>query len=315
MRLALSLLLLLTGCAHAPRSEARGTVQWFDASPDAGYHASFFLYEPQGLVRGAPVLVMPNNTGTVDDQLGVHRGAALKQAFSWRAYAEQLGVALLVPAFPRPAGMPELYTHALDADTLRAQAPELARLDLQLLRMIDAAHRHLGAPAGSKVLVFGFSAAGMFTDRFTTLHPQRVLAAVVGSPGGWPIAKVPSWRGETLRYPLGVADLSTLVGRPLDLAALQRVPLLYFLGAEDRNDSLPYRDGYDEAEQTLANRLFGADPVARWPVAEALAREAGLRATFRLHPGVGHDVTDAMDAEAIAFFAAALQQASAREKN
>ena len=136
--------------------------------------------------------------------------------------------------------------------------------------------------------MMGFSASGMFVNRFTVLHPERVLAAVVGSPGGWPIAPVSSWEGQTLRYPIGVADVQELTGESFDLEAFRRVPMLFFIGDRDTNDSVPYRDSYDDEDRTLIFNLFGGTPVERWDDAQAIYASIGADAEFRMYPGVGH---------------------------
>jgi predicted esterase len=293
-----------------PPPTPSGQILWFDRDPRNGYEWSFFLYFPSGVSpsssSSSPLLVMPNNTGAVDDQAGVHRAAALKQVFSWRSYAERLHAPILVPTFPRPGARPDLYTHALDRDTLLVQSGDLRRLDLQLIGMIEAAHRFMGAAVDTKILIFGFSAGAMFANRFTLLHPERVLAAAVGSPGGWPMSPQSTWRSERLRYPLGTGDLSTLTGKPLDLDALRRVRFFFFLGANDENDSVTFRDGYDTEDEALAMRLLGRTPVERWSLAERMYRDAGANAIFRLYPDVGHDVMDNMDSDVLEFFANAM---------
>jgi pimeloyl-ACP methyl ester carboxylesterase len=64
-----------------------------------------------------------------------------------------------------------------------------------------------------RVLMYGFSASGMFTNRFVFLHPDRVLAAAYGSPGGWALAPVTSWQGAFLPYPVGIGDIKALTGK------------------------------------------------------------------------------------------------------
>ncbi|MCB9653979.1 MAG: hypothetical protein H6729_07630 [Deltaproteobacteria bacterium] len=306
----------MEGCAHrsATIANARspvptGRILWFERDTEAGYAWSFFLYIPDASVSASdhsrPLLVMPNNTGTTDADDGVHRIAALKQVFAWRSYAEKLHTALLVPTFPRPETPSNLYTHALDRDALLIQEGPLRRLDLQLIAMIDSAQRFLGAAPKSPVLLFGFSASGMFANRFALLHPERVLAVAVGSPGGWPMAPQSSWASDRLRYPLGSDDLADLVGAPLDLRALRRVSFFFFLGAKDVNDSLVFRDSYDQEDEVLAMKAFGLTPVERWPLAESMYRAAGISATFKLYPDTDHHVTKAMDADVIAFFSKA----------
>jgi len=159
------------------------------------------------------------------------------------------------------------------------------------------------------VLLSGFSANGMFADRFTALHPEKVLGAAVGSPGGWPIAPVAVHGGVVLRYPVGVADLEELTGRVFDPAAYAKVPVLVYLGDQDTNDSLQFGDGYDTEDKELVELVFGATPVERWEDSEAIRKAAGAKATFRLYPGVGHEVTGEMEKEVEKFLAGVLAEA------
>jgi hypothetical protein len=161
------------------------------------------------------------------------------------------------------------------------------------------------------VLLKGFSANGMFADRFTALHPERVLAAAVGTPGGWPIAPVAVHESVVLRYPAGVADVEELTGFPFDAEAYAKVPVMVFMGSEDANDSLQFGDGWDVEDKDLVELVFGATPVDRWEDAVAIRKAAGARATFRLYPGVGHEVTGEMAGEVERFLAEAV--AGARE--
>lgn len=305
------------GCAHhaaegeqplIPPTPA-GTLRWFDANPKAGYEASFFLYVPGTVQPGpnTPLLVMPNNTGEVSDKEGVHRHSALKQAFSHRDMASRLHAVLLVPAFVRPASQPDLYTHALDRDSLLVAHGPLKRIDLQLIAMIRQSQRVLGSSAPQQVLLFGFSAAGMFANRFALLHPEIVLAAAIGSPGGWPMAPTASFNSDRLRYPLGSVDLDEVAGSPMRLDLARKVRFFFFLGAHDTNDSVTYRDGYDPEDEALVMRAFGRTPVERWPVAQRLYQSSGLNATFKTYPDTGHEVTDSMEDDAIAFFQEALR--------
>ena len=112
--------------------------------------------------------------------------------------------------------------------------------------------------------MWGFSASGSFVNRFVFLHPERVLAAAYGSPGGWAIAPLSSYKGTRLRYPIGVADLDQLTGRPFDLAAVAKVPQFLFMGADDNNDSVIYDDSFDSGARIRIFTLFGPTLLARW---------------------------------------------------
>ena len=285
------------------------------ADPAAGFHADYFLSvspAARGLAwAGRPVviLVQPNNSGTTSDDAGVHRKDAWWTGFGRHGLADDLGTALLVPAFVRPATDWRIYTHALDRDVLTTARPDLARLDLQLLAMIDDARARLaadGLASDPAVLIQGYSASGMFANRFAALHPRRVKAAAAGSPGGWPIAPAVAVAGEPLAYPAGVADLDDLTGQPFDLEAWRAVPQLLVMGDLDDNDSLDFTDGWNQEAAAQVDRLFGATPRERWDDAERLYRQAGADARFLLVPGVGHD-RRALQQHTTEFFRAVLR--------
>jgi pimeloyl-ACP methyl ester carboxylesterase len=201
-------------------------------------------------------------------------------------------VVLLVPAFLRPGGDWQIYTHALDRDTFTTERLDLKRIDLQLIAMIEHARAELtvrGILTDEKVLIQGFSASGMFANRFTLLHPERVKAATIGSPGGWPMAPIADFQGEQLPYPAGTSDIASLTNATFDAVAYNTVPQLIYMGSADDNDSLDYTDGWDEKEAKLVNRLFGDDPLSRWEEAESIYKETGANVQFLLIDGVGHE--------------------------
>ena len=176
--------------------------------------------------------------------------------------------------------------------------------------MIDDARERLredGIESDPRVLIQGFSASGMFANRFTALHPERVKAAAIGSPGGWPIAPLAKSGADELPYPVGIADLEALTTHPFDAAAFAAVPQLFVLGALDDNDSVDFRDGYDVEQAELVDRLFGADPQARWDAARTAYESAGVRAEFLRVDGIGHD-RKALQPHSTAFFARILAE-------
>lgn len=274
------------------------SVKHFTSNADKGYHADFYLYVSAGAKEiskeGGTVtlLIQPNNSGISSDDPKVHQKDAWMTGFERHKIADELNVVLLVPAFVRPATDLKIYTHALDRDVLTTNRKDLSRIDLQLLAMIQEARAYLkneGMQSNEKFLLQGFSASGMFANRFSILHPERILAVTVGSPGGWPIAPVRNYQNELLPYPAGVADLEMLTGKPFDSAAYVQIPQLIYMGSADDNDSLDFSDGWDKDSASQVDSLFGIDPLARWSRAETLYRKAGTRAQFVLVDGVGHD--------------------------
>jgi pimeloyl-ACP methyl ester carboxylesterase len=273
-------------------------VQHFPANAAAGYQADFYLYVSPGAkdaARGGgkqTILVQPNNSGTNSDDLSVHRSDAWWTGWERTGVADDLNVILLVPAFVRPAKDWQIYTHALDRDSLTTKRSDIVRLDLQLLAMVDKARRvlkQLGIETDEKILIQGFSASGMFANRFTALHPDRVKAAAIGSPGGWPIAPVAQFDNEPLPYPAGVADFEALTGKPFAAEQFKAVPQIMVLGSLDDNDSLDFGDGWEKDAATQVDRFFGNEPQTRWKNSEKVYRAAGVNAQFVLVEGVGHD--------------------------
>lgn len=273
----------------------------FEASPVNGYHADFYLYVSPQAKRAASegrqvtILVQPNNSGINSDDPKVHRRDAWVTGFERYKIANELGVVLLVPAFIRPGEDSHIYTHALDRDSLTTERVDIKRIDLQLIAMIDHARIQLadsGIQTDERIFIQGFSASGMFANRFTILHPELVKAATIGSPGGWPIIPVSTFGGEQLNYPAGVADLESLTGVPFDMDSYNAISQLIYMGSSDNNDSLDFSDGWDEFDAQLVNELFGGDPILRWDDAEAIYLNTGAKVQFLLIDGVGHDRKD-----------------------
>lgn len=274
----------------------------------------YYLYTPSNIEKrlGATyILVRPLNSGRVDDDLSVHDHYAARLITREKWLADALGAPLLIPVFPRPMRHPHTYTHALDRDSLLTNAANLERIDLQLIAMIDDARERLaekGLSIESKALFTGFSACGSFSIRFTVLHPSRVKAAAVGSPGGWPIAPVMEYKDQLLTYPVGIADLPDLTGSPFDIDTFRTIPIYFYLGDQDANDSVPFQDSFTTDQRDLILNHFGPNPLSRWSIAERLYQEIGSIAQFAIYPGVGHATTDETKRDVLDFLQQAVTQ-------
>jgi hypothetical protein len=274
------------------------SVTYYPANPSKGYYAGFYVYISPGAKKiaegggAATFLIQPNNSGITSDDPDVHKSDAWWTGFERYKIANKLNVILLVPAFIRPATDSHIYTHALDRDVMETDRKDISRIDLQLLAMIDHCRAQLeqgGIKSDEKFLIQGFSASGMFANRFTMLHPERILAAGIGSPGGWPVAPMKNYNGNALPYPTGVNDFELLTGKGFDSTTYAKVPQLFVMGSEDDNDSLDFNDGWDKNMAQLVDSLFGNNPQARWPNSERLYKSVNANAYFILVKGVGHD--------------------------
>jgi len=250
------------------------------------------------------MLVLPNNTGSGNDTFHVHIDAAVDLLMAFRPMATELRTPMLIPIFPRPYENWQLYTQALNRAVMLTRIDSLARLDRQLLAMIDHAREELqawGRATTEDVLLFGYSASGQFADRFTVLHPERVRAAAVGSPGGWPIAPLTEWQGTRLRYPVGVGDLEMITGMRFNYKAYRATPIFLFMGDEDDNDAVVFEDAFEPQDKATIFHLFGHTPIARWSSVLAVHTQAGCDCRFKLYEDVGHTITPEMAADIVAF--------------
>jgi hypothetical protein len=278
----------------------------YPASPAKGFSYPYYLVVPPGVDTPSVIVVEPNNTGTTDDSFAVHDVAASNLITSRIPFAGDMRSPFLVPVFPRPSSNWWVYAQALDRDCFTTSNTALQHLDTQLLAMIADARSRLGTlglSTDSKVFIMGFSASGMFANRFTALHPGSIKAAAVGSPGGWPLAPIATYSGENLRYNVGIYDVGALTGTNFNLSAFAAVPQYFFIGDQDVNDSVPYTDSYDPVDADQVNRLFGTTPMQRWPVAHTIYTNAGCtNAQFVTYPGIGHTFTAQMQDDIKHFF-------------
>jgi len=278
-------------------------------NPTEGFNFPYYLLIPQGISLDNPIylLVEPNNTGVGSSFKSLDRNTKESiETCSAGSVARKLKIPLLMPVFPRPGGT--LYTHALDRETLLIQEGDLRRIDLQLIAMITHAQkllRHNGVRVNEKVFMNGFSASGTFTNRFTILHPTLVRAVATGGINCIPTFPTDQWNGTTMRYPVGIADVKEVAGIDFNETAYKEVSQYIYMGALDDNDTIPYRDAYDEGDAELVKRLIGAEMMPdRWDVSQSIYKALGIPAQFVTYENTRHEIKDEMIDDIAAFFEA-----------
>jgi pimeloyl-ACP methyl ester carboxylesterase len=259
----------------------RDEVYFVPASPENGFYWPYFFTVPKMLGTSPTLLIQPNNDGLTG--ISPESRAYFASIFNQQAgidFGRPLGVIVLTPVFPRPAldtADDNLYVHALSRESMLAEEASLYRIDLQLLAMAKDLARVLAKhqiELSDRFLLWGFSAAGDFVSRFTSMHPRKVKALAAGGMGGLPILPVSSYQGATLNYPVGVADFPGITGSTFDLASFRQVPMLFLQGSEDDNDSVVSdaksitasdyaSDSYSRDQSIWINRAFGEHPMDR----------------------------------------------------
>ena len=127
------------------------------------------------------------------------------------------------------------------------------------------------------------------------MHPEKVIAAAIGAPGGWNIAPVTNWNDTYLPYPVGIGGLAELLGKEIMIEEFKRTPLFFFAGSEDMNDLYEFR-------YKLVTQVFGKEPPKRWLHTVDIYNSVGANSQFKLYEGVGHIMTDEMMRDAVDFF-------------
>jgi hypothetical protein len=292
------------------------------AAPENGFNFPYLLFVPNSAAakRYGYVLVEVNNTGRVSDDLEVHRAAAIalaRDSSVGNFVAKAVGIPLLVPIFPRPSSADTVYTHSLDRDTIVISEGPLRRLDLQLLSMIaDARPRleEMGHPVEPRFLLNGFSASGLFANRFTFMHPHAVVGAAYGGLNGFIVLPVTELKSRVLNYPVGIADLEKITDYSFDRTAYQAIPQFAYMGADDTNDAVLHDDAYSEEERSLIFEIVGRKMMPdRWQAVQAVYESQKVSVRFKTYDGIGHGTNHAINTDVAEFFRKTIEATEAKK--
>lgn len=289
-----------------------GKVIKVEANPNKGFYYEYFLFIPNGmdLEEIHTLIVEPNNTGKVSDNHNQH----VKSSYNRIRFdqpnriGQGLKLPVLMPCFDRletdgtEYGM---YTHALDRDTLLETQEKLARIDLQLIAMIDDARTQLtqrGITIEDKIFMNGFSASATFVNRFTSLHPQMVAAVAAGGLNGMVILPTYEYESQILIYPIGVSDIQKLAEVDFNAEQFSSIPQYYYMGENDTNDTLYYDECFSPQEREVILATLGDDMKQRWIICENIYSQNNINAQFVVYPNTGHETNDDIDKDIIEFF-------------
>ena len=279
--------------APALRAESTGEILTFPANPQKGFHWGYALYLPKTMdtSKKLPMLLIMGNTGRADTVEGTEKTILERLPYQSDEgpVADALGVPLIMPMVQRQKNF---YTHALSRAVMVSKDEKFKRLDVQVLNMIKDAREQLkkrSVKTQKKVLVSGFSAAGVFAWRWTMLHPEYVLATVTGG-ALYHMLPVEELNGEKLIYPVGVGDFKEITGKKFNQKAWSKIPILSTNGEEDDNDTFVYRECFnpDEERLVLEKVLPGKDIFERRAQSIRLLHELAPNVQTHLYPWLAH---------------------------
>ena len=272
-----------------------------------GFHWPYFLYIPDNIKYDpTPVIVIANNTPQPDDNYSVHYNQARSKIIQYKHFSEETGIPLLLCALPRFKNeMPGaealqqdawlISVQSLTRNAMLTNVETLKRIDLQVIAMIEDAGeklRNKGIKNTGKAIMFGFSSSGSFANRFTILHPELVEMEIAGAPGGWYTLPLASYKGTSLRYQVGIADIEEIAGRSFNKESFSKIPKFFFVGSEDKDDAVPYLDSYTYEDRITIMELFGKDHLKRYKTIEKIFKENKINHRFKFYKDTGHEISD-----------------------
>ena len=315
--------------------DIKGKVYIIPSNSAKGFNCGYSLFIPDGCQLDTTLLVHSCNTGGAGVRNGkfdisrtaIHLSEGNEAARlstikmnpgMW--YGSDLKMPVLTPIIPRVQGY---YTHALGSKVYESdiytlildnnERPIEKQLSNQEIKQIQEQCRDLpsqlvsiifdsrkvlqehGIKIDDKVIMEGYSAGSKFANCFTALHPEIVKACICGGTSGLGILPVSELSGQTLNFPLGVANVSNF-----NADAFKSVSQYYYIGNQDYNDPAMisgkatdskgqfqprYRENYTPHEITQIHTLLGENPQVRFDNNQKMYEKLGVNARFQKFNG------------------------------
>lgn len=275
------------------------------AKPSLGFNYSYVLFAPANIGKSDERRMLVNclNTSPSISEQYLEEQARNQATGNVIGYlARTLQSPCIVPAFPRESGQGE-YVYA---QMLNREAVQKDKIDKQLVAMIKDAQKqleHNGIQVADKVFMYGYSTDAKFAQRFTVLHPDLVMATVAGGIAGTTTFPMNEYDGETLNYPVGVADIKALTGSDFNKDKFAKVPQFFIMGETDTNDATQYRDCFRQQDADQINRLFGKNQMPdRWNATQKVLLGVSPIIKCKTYSGIGHSMSSEMNQDIVDFY-------------
>jgi pimeloyl-ACP methyl ester carboxylesterase len=154
----------------------------------------------------------------------------------------------------------------------------------------------------------GYSAGGMFTQRYALLHPERLLAISAGQCGGYLTLPVPHYDNYRLDWPLGINDFDSLTGQSFDMDAYKNIPQFIYVGDLETDNShsmLLWEPGFYNGWSyvNFINSTFGENDRDRLQGEINFLLANGFNNfEFVIYPNTAHEYTTQMIIDTFNFF-------------
>ncbi|MBQ9267369.1 MAG: alpha/beta hydrolase [Clostridia bacterium] len=141
---------------------------------------------------------------------------------------------IVIPLIPQST--PECDVQQLAKECFTEEKGNGQRIDLQVLECIQDAKRFISETTNTrvkeKVFLNGYSASGVFAQRFALIHPEIIHRCCIGGAAG--SIPIPN---EELGYPLGTKDYKALFGKELDETEYKKIDFAYYVGQGEAHEA------------------------------------------------------------------------------
>ena len=132
---------------------------------------------------------------------------------------------IVIPIVPSLKGLPDFQQMSIESvrDFL---------IHEKVKECIDDARMQIeqitGKKVQDKIFLSGYSASGVFAQRFALAYPEIINRALIGGAAG--TIPVPT---KKIKYPIGIQDYETLFGKEFDSEAYKKIQFAYYVGERE----------------------------------------------------------------------------------
>lgn len=292
--------------SNTPRSAQGGTIVKgvYRLSTTDGYN--WWSYVPMSLQKNdRAYILLEMSHPQIEDYVAL-TAAAKNNVIDWHSYAEENKYIIVTAVVPRNFTN-GYYPQGINWKSLNSSTPEFYyRPDLKVNNIIFELIGNLtdaGYTPCNKILVAGFSAGGMWSNRYTLLHPERVLAAAMGQAGGWLAIPLTEHNSSILNWPMGLNNFYNLTGTVYNKhELLKEVPQFIYIGDQDTGST--YFSGYPSPQNVS---IWGDTDPERLETQSTYLDNNDYTVQFKLYEGIAHSYTIEMKNDLLEFFENAIK--------
>ncbi|MFO7797123.1 MAG: hypothetical protein ACQERB_08085 [Promethearchaeati archaeon] len=266
----------------------------------AGYN--WWYYIPESLHKSDfTYIFLEESHAQIEDYNNLTEDAKINLE-GWKIISEMKKYILVTVAIPRNFSR-GYYPQGINWYSLNNSTPEFYyRPDLKVNTIISEFLSNLtnaGYSISEKILVSGFSAGGMWANRYTLLHPDRIKAVAIGQAGGWLAMPISEYNGSELNWPMGINDFYNLTGSEYyKQELLKSVPQFIFIGDSD-NSSTYHTEPWLTEEEI---KIWGNSDPERLETQCNYLQNSSYNVRFKKYSDVEHSFTINMKLDVLEFF-------------